>query len=428
MSDNVSTFEISGRVKSMDSSPTFAVNNRILELIERGKKEGFDVYKMTVGEPDLSPPKHVIDAVHDAMKKGMNKYGPAKGLPEFRKAISKMLYENFELGHEPESEIAVCDGGAKIALSVLFEVLIEPGEHVVFLGPCWDTYVQQVRLAGGIPLVFDTTEDEFKPNVERVRKYLDDLYEKGIKPKLMVINTPNNPTGAVYPKEVLKKLSDLVVRERGIGIISDEAYATMTYGDKEHFSIASYTDEIKEKVVTVGSFAKSELVPGWRIGYICAGKKVISAVTKVLGNTVSNPPTPLQYGLMAALSGPDDYRKEMHKIFGKRRELVLKKMDENGILTPPLDGAFYSFFSVDEHIGKKSAGVKIESNGQLANMIIDEAKVGIVPGTAFPRKRLFPEDELEKTETNMRLSYASGEETIEKAIDAMGNLFSKLEW
>ncbi|WP_213423152.1 pyridoxal phosphate-dependent aminotransferase [Bhargavaea massiliensis] len=356
------------RTETLTPSSTLAITAKAKQM----KKEGIDVIGLGAGEPDYNTPDHIIEAAYASMKEGKTKYTPAGGLPELKDAIIRKMSEDHGLTYKP-SEVLV-GIGAKHVLYTLFQVILDPGDEVIVPIPYWVSYPEQVKLAGGVPVYVEGSVDSgFKITAEQLKDAVSE------KTKAFILNSPSNPSGMIYTEEELRDLLE-VCRESDIRIISDEIYEKLIYGDAEHVSIASLSDDAKERTIVINGVSKSHSMTGWRIGYACGDEAVIKAMTDLASHSTSNPVTTSQYAAIEAYDGPQDAVETMRKDFGKRLDAVyplLSDIPGFNVLKP--QGAFYLLPDVSEAVRKTG----FEDSDAFARALLEEAKVAVIPGSGF---------------------------------------------
>lgn len=395
---------ISQRAKNISPSPTLAITAKAKQL----KAEGVDVIGFGAGEPDFDTPQNVKEAAIKAIEAGLTKYTPTSGLLELREAICEKLRKDNKLEYTP-AEIIV-SSGAKDSLYNTIMVLCDKGDEVIIPTPYWVTYPEQVKLAEGVPVYIKTNESTgFKITPEMLKAAITP------KTKILILNSPSNPTGAVYSPDELKVIADIVVAN-GLYVISDEIYEKVIYDKNVHVSIASFGEEIKKRTVTINGLSKSHSMTGWRIGFAAAEKEIISAMSKLQGHSTSHPTSFVQKGGVEALRGPQDATEIMRKEFDVRRGVIVDGLNAiPGITCPEPGGAFYVFPNVSGLFGKSFNGKKISSSDDLADYLLSEAKVAIVPGSGFG------------ADENVRLSYATSMANIKNGLQRIAEAVSNLE-
>ncbi|NPB06776.1 MAG: pyridoxal phosphate-dependent aminotransferase [Aquificae bacterium] len=389
---------LASRVRELKPSPTLLITAKAKEL----RAKGVDVIGFGAGEPDLDTPEFIKEACVRALKEGKTKYAPSAGLPELREAIAEKLEVENGLNYDP-SEVVVC-AGAKMALFLTFMALVEEGDEVLIPSPYWVTYPEQVRLFGGRPVEVPTyPEDGFRLRAEEVKKRITP------RTKLLVLNYPNNPTGALYDESELKKIAELCL-ERGIFVVSDECYEKFVY-EGSFKSFASLLPELKEITFTVNAFSKSFSMTGWRVGWVACPRPYAEVIASLNSQSVSNVTTFAQYGALEALKNPEGRRftEKLRELFKKRREIALRELSkiEKIKLTPPA-GAFYLFPDARYYAEKLGGDLK------LAELLLDRGKVAVVPGSAFGAEGFF------------RLSYALSEDKLTEGIRRIAEVLSGL--
>lgn len=342
------------------------------------------------GEPDFDTPDPIREAGVRAIREGHTHYTPGPGLPELREAIAKKLLRENGIHSEPADIVVSC--GAKQAVFNALMALCDPGDEVVLLAPYWMTYRDQVVLAGGTPVVVHLRlEDDFVPDVDEIKAAVTP------RTKVIIINSPSNPTGGVFPRNVLKEIAALALRHN-LYIISDEIYEKHVYDGAEHVSIASLGREVLQRTITIGGFSKSHAMTGWRLGYSVSNREIASSISKIQDQVTSNACSISQYAALAAFEEAESDVQAMVKEFARRRNLLLDGIrDLPGVRCHCPLGAFYLFPDVSEAIQGK-----LESDVALAEYLLREYKVACVPGSVF------------EGPGHIRLTYAlSGEQILE---------------
>ncbi|MCL6568249.1 MAG: pyridoxal phosphate-dependent aminotransferase [Meiothermus silvanus] len=377
---------LSQRVRSLKPSATVAVNAKALEL----RRQGVDLIAMTAGEPDFDTPQHIKDAAARAMAAGKTKYAPPAGIPELREAISAKFKRENALEIPPEQTVVTV--GGKQALFNLFQAILDPGDEVIVIAPYWVSYPEMVRFAGGNPVAVATgPESGFIPDPDEI------AHKVTPRTKAIVVNSPGNPTGAVYPKEVLTAIADLA-NQHDFYVISDEIYEHLIY-EGEHFSPAHVAPD---RTITVNGAAKAYAMTGWRIGYAGGPKDVIKGVIDVSSQSTTSPDTIAQWAMVEALNNVEESGKFIamaREAYRRRRDLIVKGLNDLGLSTPWVNGAFYVLSDVS----------KIDPDENKAALkMLEEAKVAVVPGTDFAAPH------------HVRFSYATSQENIKKALERIG--------
>ena len=393
---------ISKKAERITPSPTLTIDAKYKSMIANGE----DAVGFGCGEPDFDTPQYIKDAAIEAMMKGQTKYTPAAGTMELRRAVSEKFLRENGIKYEP-SQIVVSNG-AKHSLMNTFLVLLNPQDEVLIPAPYWVSYPEMVKLADGVPVVVNTSEEnDFKATVEDFKKALTP------KTKAIILNSPSNPTGMVYSEVELRKIADFAV-ENNLYVISDEVYEHLIYEGK-HISIASLSEDIKERTVTINGVSKTYAMTGWRIGFAAANEKIAKAMASIQSHGASNPNSIAQAAAVAALSGGLSDVRKMCVEFKKRRDFLVDAINKiDGVSCRKPQGAFYIMMNIDGIIGKSYNGQKIESTDDFAKLFLDAEKVAIVPGTGFGAPGY------------VRWSYAVDMESIEKGIERLENFLKHL--
>lgn len=384
--------ELAQRVLALTPSTTLAITAKAKEL----KEQGVDVIGLGAGEPDFNTPQHILDAAVKSMNEGFTKYTPSAGLPALKKAIIKKFEQDQGLTYKP-NEIIVANG-AKHALYTLFQVILNEGDEVIIPTPYWVSYPEQVKLADGVPVYIEGSEEnQFKITPEQLLKAITK------KTKAVIINSPSNPTGVLYTAEELLELGKICLEENVL-IVSDEIYEKLVYNGVKHVSIAELSPELKEQTIVINGVSKSHSMTGWRIGYAAGNKQIIEAMTNLASHSTSNPTTTAQYASIAAYNGPQEPVEEMRKAFEKRLEIIYDKLVAiPGFTCVKPQGAFYLYPNV-----KAAADMTGFANvDDFVEALLVEAKVAVIPGSGFG------------TPDNIRLSYATSLEQLENAVARM---------
>jgi len=354
---------ISSRIEKVSPSLTLAVTAQTKAMIARGE----EVYALAGGEPEVDTPTFIKEAAVKALMEGRTKYTPAGGIPELRQALSAKFKADNDLDYAA-NQICVTSG-AKMACFNAILAIVEEGDEVIIPSPYWVSYPEMVRMAGGIPVIVETKESTGW-------KMTPEQFEEAMTPatKMVVINTPGNPTGAVYTREELLALGDIALEE-DIMILSDEIYEKLVYGEAKHVSIASLSEDLYNLTITVNGFSKAYSMTGWRLGYTAAAKPVADAIEKVQNHSVSNATTFAQYGALAALEGDQSFIEDLRGEYDVKRQFMFSRLSAiNNIRVVEPQGAFY-FFVYTGQMGIKSMN--------LCDKLLSRYKVAAVPGVAF---------------------------------------------
>ncbi len=394
---------ITKRAASISPSLTLEINAKAKKM----KAEGISVIGFGAGEPDFNTPQYIIDAAKRAMDEGFTKYTPSSGMAELKNAICKKLSEENGLKYEP-SQIVISNGG-KHSLYNVMQVLVEEGDEVLIPAPYWLTYPELVKLCGGVCKFIETgKESGYKVTPEELKNAISE------KTKVFILNSPGNPTGAVYTEKELKALGK-ILEKSGVYVISDEIYEKLVYGGVKHVSIASMSEKLKEKTIVVNGMSKAYAMTGWRIGYIAANKDIAKAVDSVQSHETSNACSISQAAALAALSGGDEFISEMVAIYDARRKFMVKKINSiEGMSCDEPFGAFYVLADVSKFMGKKYKGNEIKNSVDFAKYALEKG-VAVVPGTAFG------------AEGCIRLSYATSMEEIKEGLNRLESFVKEVE-
>lgn len=396
--------ELNDRAQNISPSPTLTIDAKAKQMIA----EGINVINFGAGEPDFDTPEHIKKAAIQALEKGMTKYTPVAGILPLREAIVKKFREDNNLKYEP-SQIVV-SAGAKQSLYNAFMVLCQPGDEVILPAPYWVSYLEQVKLTGAAPIIVQTRQENgFKITAEELRSVVTG------RTKLLVLNSPNNPTGAVYTRDELAAIGEVLL-ENNISVISDEIYEKLIYDGETSTSIAELSPELKDKTVIINGVSKAYSMTGWRIGYAAAPAVIAKAMTDLQSHSTSNPASIAQAGALAAIVGPQEPVAEMVEQFDRRRKYMVERLQSMpGITCNTPRGAFYVFPNMKGLVSRSYKGRKISSASDLAEIVLDNAKVAVVPGVAFGDDNCF------------RLSYATSLENIEEGLNRLEKLLNELE-
>lgn len=389
--------ELSQRVQNLTPSQTLAITAKAAEL----KADGVDIIGLGAGEPDFNTPDEIIEKSFEAVKKGATKYTPAAGIPELKKAISKKMLRDHQLEYGLD-EIFVASG-AKHVLYNVFQALIDSGDEVIIPSPYWVSYTEQVKLAEGTPVLVHTDEStSFKLTPELLKENITD------NTKVLMLNSPNNPTGMVYSKEELEALAE-VIADNDLIVVADEIYEVLVY-DTEHHSIASFNEDMKTRTVVINGVSKSHAMTGWRIGYACGDKALIKGLTGLASQSTSNPAAPSQWAAVAAYEMDLSFLTEFNDTFKQRRDHaydILKEIPYTTCIKP--EGAFYLFPNFKECTDKMG----YNTVDDFVKDLLEKAHVAVVPGSAFG------------LEDNIRISYSTSEEVMTEAITRIKNFVTE---
>ncbi|MDR4506726.1 MAG: pyridoxal phosphate-dependent aminotransferase [Candidatus Brocadiaceae bacterium] len=386
--------ELSRVAREVQASATLAITAKAKQL----KDNGVDVIGFGAGEPDFDTPENIKNAAITAIKEGFTKYTPTAGTTELKMAICEKLYKDNTLRYNP-SQIIV-SAGAKQAIANIILALCEKGDEVIIPAPYWVSYPEMVVMSGATPVFLKTTDKEgFKITIESLKKALTS------KSKILIMNSPSNPTGMIYSEKELREITNFVVA-KGLFIISDEIYEKILFDDATHFSPASTNDECYKRVITVNGFSKAYSMTGWRLGYAAGPEELIKAATKIQDHTTSGANSITQKAGTEALKGPQNSVEEMRGAFDRRRKYIVERLNKiKGIscLTP--QGAFYVFPKVSDLYGKQLEKQTVTNSFELVTLLLEKANIAFVPGAPFG------------SDDYIRISYATSVENIEKGMD-----------
>jgi aspartate aminotransferase len=371
------------------------------------KAKGFDIISLSLGEPDFNTPDYIKEAAKKAIDDNYSKYPPVPGYNDLREAISRKFREENGLDYTPD-QIVVSAGGKHSLINVILS-LVNPGEEVILLAPYWVSYYDQVILAGGKPVIIETTlENEFKVLPEQLDLVITP------KTRLIIFNSPSNPTGMAYTREEMEGLARVVKKHEGVYIISDEIYEHILFRG-EHVSMASF-DYIYDRVITVNGVSKGYAMTGWRIGYIGAPLWLAKAVDKLQGQFTSGVCSIAQRAALAALKSDDGSRAKMRDAFMRRRDIVCRLLKEiKGLKVKVPQGAFYVMPDVSSFFGKSDGETTVKNSEDLTLYLLDKAQVAVVGGDAFGAPNC------------IRISYATSDELLVEAVKRIKGALGKLK-
>ena len=377
--------QLSSRVETLSPSLTLAIDSKAKAM----KAEGIDVCGFGAGEPDFDTPEHIKAAAQAALETGFTKYTPSSGMPELREAIAQKFAADNGLTYKP-SQIIVSNGAKQSCYNAIMAIC-EPGDEVIIPAPYWLSYPEMVRLAGAEPVFVATSE-------ENNWKITAEQFEDAMTPKtkMIILNTPGNPTGSVYTREELRAISEVAAEEE-IYMLSDEIYEKLVYDGTEHVSVASLTPEAYDLTITVNGFSKAYSMTGWRLGYLGAPEAIAKAIDSMQSHSTSNPCSFAQKGALAAIKGDQQCIVDMREEFNLRREYMHGRLSSiSGITAVKPLGAFYVLANISA-LGLNSTN--------FADRLLSKANVAVVPGVAFGDDR------------TVRLSYATSLDVIKKGLD-----------
>ncbi|MBD3652411.1 pyridoxal phosphate-dependent aminotransferase [Kangiella sp.] len=382
--------QLSERVKLVKPSPTLAVAAKAKEL----KAQGRPVVGLGTGEPDFDTPEHIKQAAIEAIRGGATKYTPVDGTPELKQAVIDKFKRDNNLDYQANQILVSC--GGKQSFYNLCQALINDGDEVIIPAPYWVSYPDMAILAGGKPVIIETTiEQHLKITPEQLRNAITD------KTKLFVINSPSNPTGVAYSKEELKALADVLLEYPNVVVATDDMYEHILWTEQPFVNILNVCPELYDRTVVLNGVSKAYAMTGWRIGYAGGPADLIGAMKKIQSQSTSNPAAPSQAAATAALAGDQSCIKPMLEAFKKRHDYLVHALNSiEGVTCLPSDGTFYAFPNMQGLIDKHGC----ESDLDFAELLIEKVDLALVPGSAFGAPG------------HLRLSYAASMETLEEAI------------
>ena len=386
----------------ISESPTVALTGILAKL----RQEGRDIVGLGAGEPDFDTPQHIKDAAVQAIQSGFTKYTPAEGTLELRKAISTWLKNSY--GAEYNDKEIIVNSGAKHSVFQAIMAVCNTGDEVVLPAPYWVSYPEMIKLAGAKPRIIETTiENQFKVTSEQLEKAINS------RTKAVILNSPSNPSGAVYSADEYNELVKLLV-SKGIWVISDEIYDQIVFDNLSYKSLTQFK-ELRNRLIYINGVSKSFAMTGWRIGFIAAPTEIITMVKKYQGHTTSNPSSISQKAACAAYTGDLSFVAEMVVEFQKRRDYIVTRLNKiPGVRCLKPQGAFYVFPDVSALFNKKNNGKLIKNSLQLCEYLIEYYGVAIVPGSGFGM------------DGYTRISFATSMENLEKALDRIEEGISSL--
>lgn len=388
--------ELSQLARAVEPSTTLAIDTMFKQM----KADGLDVIGFGAGEPDFPTPDYIKQAGIQAIENNDTRYTPAAGTVELRKAICQRLKEDCGVDYEPSQIVA--SNGAKTCVSIALQALVDPGDEVILPAPFWVSYIELIRMAGGVPVVVEATEaEQFKISAEKLAAAITP------KTKCMILNNPSNPTGMMYSRQELEAIAKVCV-EKDIYVISDEIYYRLVYDKNEFVSLAAIGPEIKERTLLINGVSKSYAMTGWRIGYVAASPAVAKVLANYASHSTGNPCTIAQKASALALSAPQDSIEEMRVAFEERRNFMVERMNQiPGVSCIKPEGAFYVMMNVSELFGKELFGTVITDCDVFGSLFLKYGKVAVVPGSGFGAPDF------------IRWSYATSKENIAAGLDRL---------
>lgn len=385
--------KLSTRAMNMEPSATLAISAKAKAM----KREGKPVISFGAGEPDFTSPKAALDAAREAMDRGETHYTPATGIPELKEEVAKYYERRFGLKYNSAKEIII-GSGAKPLIYEALGCLVDPGDEVMIFAPAWVSYVEQIKLCDGKPVIIDTTRSGFLPTASLIEA------EMNSRTRGMIINTPSNPIGVVYPKETLNAIADLAIKH-DLWIIYDEIYERLVYDGLEHINIVAMRPELRDRTILINGASKAFAMTGWRIGYALGPQEIMSRVGDFQGHLTSNASSISQWATVGALRGAEEDVKRMHQAFNERRKKIVTLLREvpNVSFVEP-KGAFYVFVDIRNCLGKTYEGKTIDDDIKFCELALESKYIALVPGSAFLAPGF------------VRFSYANSMEEIEEGV------------
>ncbi|GAA2451015.1 pyridoxal phosphate-dependent aminotransferase [Streptomyces macrosporus] len=394
---------VSARIGSISESATLAVDAKAKAL----KAAGRPVIGFGAGEPDFPTPDYIVEAAVEACRNPrFHRYTPAGGLPELKEAVAaKTLRDS---GYAVDASQVLITNGGKQAIYEAFAAILDPGDEVVVPAPYWTTYPESIKLAGGVPVpvVADETSG-YRVSVEQLEAARTE------RTKVVLFVSPSNPTGAVYSRAQAEEIGRWAA-EHGLWVLTDEIYEHLVYGDAEFSSLPVLVPELADKCIVVNGVAKTYAMTGWRVGWVVGPKDVVKAAANLQSHATSNVSNVAQAAALAAVSGGLEAVAEMREAFDRRRKTIVRMLNEiEGVTCPEPEGAFYAYPSVKGVLGKEIRGRRPTTSVELAEVILEEAEVAVVPGEAFG------------TQGYLRLSYALGDEDLVEGVSRIQKLLAE---
>jgi aspartate aminotransferase len=385
---------VSKLISALEPSATLAMAAKAKAL----KAAGHPVYDFSVGEPDFNTPAHICEAAIAAMRAGQTHYTVASGIPELKQAVVNQYQARHGIAYTPSQ--VVISNGAKHALHNAFTAVLNPGDEVIIPAPYWVSYAELVKLTGSRPVIVPTEEAaDFKLTPARLRAAITP------RSRMLLLCSPSNPTGAMYTREELGALADVVV-QRDLIVLSDEIYEQLVYGQHRFASFATVRPGLPERTILVGGVSKTYAMTGWRIGWTISPPEVAQAMADLQSQETSNPCSISQYAALAALEGPQECVSEMLAEFARRREYVRQRIARlPNITCPDMAGAFYAFMNIQAHLDRDYNGVAVRNSAEWCLALLEQQKVATVMGSSFG------------AEGYARLSFATSMEALEAGFD-----------
>ncbi|MDH5542536.1 MAG: pyridoxal phosphate-dependent aminotransferase [Nitrospinota bacterium] len=363
--------KLAKRMSSFAPSATMAISGKVTELQAQGK----NIIGFSAGEPDFDVPDFIKEAAIKAIRDGYNKYTPVPGNDAIKTAVIEFMKSHYGIDYRKNEVILSC--GAKHSLYNITQVLFEEGDEVIVFSPYWVTYPDQIQLAGATPVILDCdAKNDFNPDIDKLKSSIT------ARTRAIILNSPGNPSGAVYSEETIRAIAKIVV-EKDLLLISDEIYDQIVYDGAKVLAPATISEEVKKRTLVVNGFSKTFSMTGWRLGFTVGRADIISAMNKIQGQCTSNPATPLQFGGVAALSDLSFIPERVAKFKERRDQMVDALNAMQGVSCNVPKGAFYAFADFSGWIGKTIDGIAIKDDLHLTELLIEKAGIAPVPGSAF---------------------------------------------
>jgi aspartate aminotransferase len=396
--------KLAQRVGRIKPSATLTISAKAKAL----RKQGLHVINFGVGEPDFDTPRNIQDAGIKAIETGHTRYTAVGGIDELKDAICQVIQTDYGLSYARGNVLVSC--GGKHALYNLFQAVLDPGDEVIIPSPYWVSYPDMVELAGATPVFIPCPEDHGY-------KLHPDALERAITPntRLLILNSPSNPTGVHYRRSELEAIAEVLLKYEQVSIVSDDIYYRILFGGLEWINLAMLNEKLRDRIFIINGVSKTYCMTGWRIGYLIGDSNVVRAATQIQSQSTSNPTSIAQWASVAALKDDQRQVREMARVFESRCRYVLERLSQMpGVTCPSPDGAFYVFPNVSSYYGRSVKGRTIDDSLSLADYLMEEALVAVVPGSAFGEDKC------------LRLSYAlsmddltDGFDRMEKALKAL---------
>lgn len=394
--------ELSRIASAVQASTTMAIDSMFKQM----KADGIDVIGFAAGEPDFNTPDEIKEAGIDAIHNNHTRYTPARGTVELRQAVCDRMKADCGVEYAPNQVVVA--SGAKHAVYIALRAIINPGDEVILPAPYWVSYIELIKMMGGVPVVVTATEEEhFKLSADKLAAAITP------KTKALILNNPSNPTGMMYSREELETIADLCVRN-DLYVIDDEIYYSLVYDNKKFVSLASLGEEIKERTILVNGVSKSYAMTGWRIGYACASEPVATVMANYVSHSTGSPCAVSQKAALAALNGSQEKVETMRQAFEARRNAMVEGMNAiPGVSCIMPEGAFYVMMNLKDILGRTLHGVKVETADDFAALFLKKGLVAVVPGTGFGAPGF------------VRWSYAASMENIQEGLRRLRNFLAE---